>query len=170
MRGVRRGATVGAFIDPRRSVGDIVQVVGRAIRKSDGKTIGTVMIPYSSTRIPTPIPPSKTIHSKPSGTSFRHFVPTTTNWASISTLCAAKWADAAVSPRLAARIHLNLPVKTGSDFKDAVREYEFGSWVHHSTIRTVSTNYPQSARTAETRPKAHSLRSRATSPLLQRCS
>ncbi|WP_319446910.1 MULTISPECIES: DEAD/DEAH box helicase [unclassified Mycobacterium] len=34
-----------AFIDPRRSEVDIVQAVGRAIRKSDDKVIGTIVIP-----------------------------------------------------------------------------------------------------------------------------
>lgn len=34
-----------AFIDPRRSEVDIVQAVGRAIRKSDEKKVGTVVIP-----------------------------------------------------------------------------------------------------------------------------
>src|SRR5262249_592390 len=34
-----------AFIDPRRSEVDIVQAVGRAIRKSDDKTAGTIVIP-----------------------------------------------------------------------------------------------------------------------------
>ena len=34
-----------AFIDPRNSQVDIVQAVGRAIRKSDGKTHGTILIP-----------------------------------------------------------------------------------------------------------------------------
>jgi predicted helicase len=34
-----------AFIEPRRSQLDIVQVVGRAIRKADDKTIGTIVIP-----------------------------------------------------------------------------------------------------------------------------
>jgi predicted helicase len=34
-----------AFIDPRRSEVDIVQAVGRAIRKTDDKTVGTVIIP-----------------------------------------------------------------------------------------------------------------------------
>ncbi len=34
-----------AFIDPRRSEVDIVQAVGRAIRKSDTKSIGTIVIP-----------------------------------------------------------------------------------------------------------------------------
>jgi superfamily II DNA or RNA helicase len=34
-----------AFVDPRRSEIDIVQAVGRAIRKSDDKTVGTIVIP-----------------------------------------------------------------------------------------------------------------------------
>jgi predicted helicase len=33
------------FIDPRRSQVDVVQAVGRAIRKAEGKTVGTVVIP-----------------------------------------------------------------------------------------------------------------------------
>lgn len=34
-----------AFIDPRRSEVDIVQAVGRAIRRSENKTVGTIVIP-----------------------------------------------------------------------------------------------------------------------------
>jgi superfamily II DNA or RNA helicase len=34
-----------AFIDPRRAEVDIVQAVGRAIRKSDDKTVGTIVVP-----------------------------------------------------------------------------------------------------------------------------
>jgi superfamily II DNA or RNA helicase len=34
-----------AFIDPKRSEVDIVQAVGRAIRKSEAKTVGTIVIP-----------------------------------------------------------------------------------------------------------------------------
>jgi len=34
-----------AFVDPRRSEVDIVQAVGRAIRKAENKTVGTIVIP-----------------------------------------------------------------------------------------------------------------------------
>jgi superfamily II DNA or RNA helicase len=34
-----------AFIDPKRSEVDIIQAVGRAIRKADNKTLGTIVIP-----------------------------------------------------------------------------------------------------------------------------
>jgi superfamily II DNA or RNA helicase len=34
-----------AFIDPRRSQVDVVQAVGRAIRKTEDKTVGTIVIP-----------------------------------------------------------------------------------------------------------------------------
>ena len=34
-----------AFIDPRRSQVDVVQAVGRAIRKAEDKTVGTIVIP-----------------------------------------------------------------------------------------------------------------------------
>jgi predicted helicase len=34
-----------AFIDPKRSMVDIIQAVGRVIRKAEGKQIGTIVIP-----------------------------------------------------------------------------------------------------------------------------
>lgn len=34
-----------AFIDPKRSLIDIIQAVGRVIRKSDNKTVGTIVVP-----------------------------------------------------------------------------------------------------------------------------
>ena len=42
-----------AFIDPRRSQVDIVQAVGRAIRKADDKTLGTIVIPVFVDEEPT---------------------------------------------------------------------------------------------------------------------
>jgi predicted helicase len=34
-----------AFVDPKRSEIDIIQAVGRAIRRSEGKETGTIVIP-----------------------------------------------------------------------------------------------------------------------------
>ena len=34
-----------AFIDPKRSMVDIIQAVGRVIRKAEGKQLGTIVIP-----------------------------------------------------------------------------------------------------------------------------
>ena len=34
-----------AFVDPRRSEVEIVQAIGHAIRKSEHKTLGTIIIP-----------------------------------------------------------------------------------------------------------------------------
>jgi predicted helicase len=34
-----------ALIDPNRSMVDIIQAVGRVIRKAEGKQIGTIVIP-----------------------------------------------------------------------------------------------------------------------------
>lgn len=34
-----------AFIDPKRSMVDIIQAVGRVIRKAAGKLLGTIVIP-----------------------------------------------------------------------------------------------------------------------------
>ncbi|CDM77196.1 DEAD/DEAH box helicase [Mycobacterium marinum] len=49
-----------AFIDPRRSEVDIVQAVGRAIRKSDAKTVGTIVIPVF---IDTEVDPEAALYS-----------------------------------------------------------------------------------------------------------
>ena len=54
-----------AFIDPRQSQTDIVQAVGRAMRKAEGKTLGTIVIPVV-------IDPDEDAETVLSSSQFRH--------------------------------------------------------------------------------------------------
>lgn len=92
-----------AFIDPRRSEVDIVQAVGRAIRKSETKTVGTVVISVfidpdeNADAALTPRPSGRCgMSSKLSGRM-------TPNSVSISTPCDGKWDAKAENPGFPAR-------------------------------------------------------------------
>lgn len=108
-----------AFIDPRRSEVDIVQAVGRAIRKAHDKTIGTIVIPVF---IDTDEDPAAALDSSA-------FKPV---WDVIQALRAhddelAERIDAlrremgrrSGSPRLPDKIHLDLPIGVDSAFAGA---------------------------------------------------
>lgn len=108
-----------AFIDPRRSEVDIVQAVGRAIRKADDKTIGTIVIPVF---IGTDEDPAAALDSS-------DFTPV---WAVVQALRAhddelAEKIDAlrrdlgkrGGSPKLPDKIHLDLPIGVEATFADA---------------------------------------------------
>ena len=82
-----------AFIDPRHSQVDIVQAVGRAIRKAEGKEVATILIPVFvdptltlSTRWTHPL-------SGPSRQSFGHYGTTTKRWPRNWTLYVANSVD-----------------------------------------------------------------------------
>lgn len=108
-----------AFIDPRRSEVDIVQAVGRAIRKSDAKAVGTIVIPVF---IDTDTDPEAALDSSA-------FKPV---WDVIKALRAH---DAELGeqldtlrrqmgrkhcpPKLPGKIHLDVPAAIGRDFSDA---------------------------------------------------
>jgi superfamily II DNA or RNA helicase len=107
-----------AFIDPRRSEVDIVQAVGRAIRKSEGKTVGTIVIPVF---IDTDTNPEVALNDS----SFKPV------WDVIQALRAhdqelGEQIDALRRemgrrgvPKLPDKIHVDLPLKVGADFADA---------------------------------------------------
>jgi superfamily II DNA or RNA helicase len=108
-----------AFIDPRRSEVDIVQAVGRAIRRSDDKTVGTVVIPVF---IDTEADPEVALDSS-------EFKPV---WDVIKALRAH---DAELGaqldelrrelgrmggqPKLPDKIHIDIPTRVGADFARA---------------------------------------------------
>ncbi len=105
-----------AFIDPRRSEVDIVQAVGRAIRKSEDKNVGTIVIPVF---IDTETDPEIALNDS----SFKPV------WNVIQALRAhdeelAEQIDELRRqlgriggvPKLPDKIHLDLPVKVGLDF------------------------------------------------------
>jgi superfamily II DNA or RNA helicase len=108
-----------AFIDPRRSEVDIVQAVGRAIRKSEGKTVGTVVIPVF-------INTDTDAETALNDSSFKPV------WDVIQALRAhdeelGEQLDALRRemgrrggvPKIPDKIHIDLPVKVGTDFADA---------------------------------------------------
>ncbi|MFC8316370.1 Helicase associated domain protein [Gordonia sp. NPDC057258] len=108
-----------AFIDPRRSEVDIVQAVGRAIRKSDDKNVGTIVIPVF---IDTTTDPETALDSSA-------FKPV---WDVIQALRAhdgelGEQLDAlrrelgrqGGHPRLPDKIHTDIPARVGIDFARA---------------------------------------------------
>ena len=108
-----------AFIDPRRSEVDIVQAVGRAIRKSEDKKVGTIVIPVF---IDTDADPEVALDSSV-------FKPV---WDVIKALRAhdeelgrqldelrRELGRRAGRPRLPTKIHTDIPAKIGADFARA---------------------------------------------------
>ncbi|MBX7433783.1 Helicase associated domain protein [Mycobacterium sp. Y57] len=108
-----------AFIDPRRSEVDIVQAVGRAIRRSEGKTVGTIVIPVF---IDTDEEPDVALDSSV-------FKPV---WDVIKALRAhdeelgeqldelrRQIGRIGGNPLLPDKIHVDVPVAVGTDFADA---------------------------------------------------
>ena len=108
-----------AFIDPRRSEVDIVQAVGRAIRKSDAKTVGTIVIPVF---IDTDEDPDVALDSSA-------FKPV---WDVIKALRAhdeelgaqldslrRQIGRKGSRPKLPGKIHLDVPATVGADFANA---------------------------------------------------
>jgi len=143
-----------AFIDPRRSEVDIVQAVGRAIRKSDDKTIGTIVIPVF---IDTDADPEAALDDSA-------FKPV---WDVVKALRAhdeelGEQLDElrrAIGrqggrPRLPNKIHSDIPVTVGKAFADAFKvrlvEETTASWefffgvLEHYADREGHTRVPQS--------------------------
>ncbi|CKI51574.1 Helicase associated domain protein [Mycolicibacterium smegmatis] len=110
-----------AFIDPRRSEVDIVQAVGRAIRKSETKTIGTVVIPVF-------IDPDEDADAALDSSAFKPV------WDVIKALRAhdtelGEHLDAlrremgrkGSKPRLPSKIHFDVPATVGTEFVNAFK-------------------------------------------------
>jgi superfamily II DNA or RNA helicase len=108
-----------AFIDPRSSEVDIVQAVGRAIRKSEDKTVGTIVIPVF---IDTDTDPETALEES----AFRPV------WDVIKALRAhdeelgeqldelrRSLGKRGGRLKLPDKIHFDLPTKVGTDFADA---------------------------------------------------
>jgi hypothetical protein len=124
-----------AFIDPRRSEADIVQAVGRAIRKSDAKTVGTIVIPVF---IDTSEDPDVALDSSV-------FKPV---WDVIKALRAhdeelgeqldtmrREMGRKVGRPRLPGKIHVDVPTTVGTDFASAFEarlvDRTTASWQEH---------------------------------------
>lgn len=105
-----------AFIDPRRSEVDIVQAVGRAIRKADNKVVGTIVIPVF---IDTEADPEVALDDsvfKPVWEVIKALRAHDDDLAEqIDTLRREMGCRGGV-PRLPDKIHLNVPIHIGADF------------------------------------------------------
>ncbi len=108
-----------AFIDPRRSEVDIVQAVGRAIRKADDKVVGTIVIPVF---IDTEADPEVALDDsvfKPVWDVIKALRAHDDDLAEqIDTLRREMGRRGGV-PRLPDKIHLDVPVRVGAEFARA---------------------------------------------------
>ncbi|WP_349269278.1 hypothetical protein MPNTM1_04899 [Mycolicibacterium parafortuitum] len=121
-----------AFVDPRRSEVDIVQAVGRAIRKSDEKSVGTIVIPVF-------VPTGADAEALLNDSAFKPV------WDVIQALRAhdeelgerldelrRELGRRGGQPRLPAKIHLDLPTSVGVEFAAAfevrIIEQTTASW------------------------------------------
>lgn len=109
-----------AFIDPRRSEVDIIQAVGRAIRKADDKTVGTIVIPVF---IDTEADPESALDDsvfKPVWDVIKALRAHDGDLAEqIDTLRREMGRYGGGSPKLPDKIHLDLPVHVGAEFVHA---------------------------------------------------
>jgi len=122
-----------AFIDPRRSEVDIVQAVGRAIRRSEDKTIATVVLPVF-------IDDSQDAETVLAGSAFKPV------WAVLRALRAhdevlAEQLDGlrrelgrrpAAALRLPSKVIFDLPISVGTEFAEALTvrlvEHSTSTW------------------------------------------
>jgi superfamily II DNA or RNA helicase len=108
-----------AFIDPRRAEVDIVQAVGRAIRRAPDKTIGTVVIPVF---IDTDADPEVALNDsafKPVWDVIKALRSHNDELAEQLDELRRQLGRQGQRPRLPSEIHLDLPARIGSDFARA---------------------------------------------------
>lgn len=108
-----------AFIDPRRSEVDIVQAVGRAIRKTDDKNIGTIVIPVF---IDTEQDAETALDSslfKPVWDVIKALRAHDTELGEQLDSLRREMGRKGGKPRLPGKIHVNVPATAGADFVDA---------------------------------------------------
>lgn len=109
-----------AFIDPRRSEVDIVQAVGRAIRKADDKAVGTIVIPVF---VDTDADPEQALADsvfEPVWDVIKALRAHDDDLAQqIDTLRREMGRHGGAAPRLPDKIHLDVPVHVGAEFARA---------------------------------------------------
>ena len=108
-----------AFIDPRRAEVDIVQAVGRAIRKSEDKTIGTIVIPVFIDADTDPEAALDNSAFKPVWDVIRALRAHDERTRQATRYAAAKSRQAGGRVRLPEKIRLDIPAKVGVDFANA---------------------------------------------------
>ncbi|MEI8082344.1 MAG: Helicase associated domain protein, partial [Actinomycetes bacterium] len=121
-----------AFIDPRRSEVDIVQAVGRAIRKSDTKTVGTIVIPvFIDTDEDAEVALDSSVF-KPVWDVVRALRSHDTKLGEELDALRRELGRKGGKPRLPGKIHVDVPANVGKDFARAfevrVVEKTTASW------------------------------------------
>ncbi len=108
-----------AFIDPRRSEVDIVQAVGRAIRKADNKTVGTIVIPVFIAAEEDPETALDDSAFKPVWDVIRALRAHDPDLAEQLDSLRREMGKGAASVTIPPRLHLDLPARIGLDFAEA---------------------------------------------------
>jgi superfamily II DNA or RNA helicase len=108
-----------AFVDPRRSEVDIVQAVGRAIRKSKDKVIGTIIIPVFIEDIENPSAALDSSVFKPVWDVIRALRSHDDELGRQLDELRRELGRGSVRPRLPAKIHLDIPTRLDADFARA---------------------------------------------------
>jgi superfamily II DNA or RNA helicase len=119
-----------AFIDPRSSEVDIIQAVGRAIRKSETKTVGTIVIPVFVSSDEDPQTVLNDSVFKPVWAIIRALRSHDEELGAQLDQVRREMGRTGAKPRLPPKIHLDIPSAVGTDFADAfdamlVRETTF---------------------------------------------
>jgi superfamily II DNA or RNA helicase len=108
-----------AFIDPRRSEVDIVQAVGRAIRKAEDKTVGTIVIPVFIDAEEDPDAALDDSAFKPVWDVIRALRAHDADLAEQLDSLRRELGRGATSVTIPTKIHLDLPAHIGLDFASA---------------------------------------------------
>ncbi|MCZ0730904.1 DEAD/DEAH box helicase [Mycolicibacterium iranicum] len=110
-----------AFIDPRRSEVDIVQAVGRAIRKSETKKLGTIVIPvFIDTAQDADVALDSSIF-KPVWDVIKALRAHDTELGEHLDALRREIGRTGSKPNLPSKIHIDVPATVGKDFIDAFR-------------------------------------------------
>ncbi|WP_152975361.1 DEAD/DEAH box helicase [Rhodococcus rhodochrous] len=107
------------FIDPRRSEVDIIQAVGRAIRRADDKVIGTIIIPVFIDAEADPEVALDDSEFKPVWDVIKALRAHDDELAEQIDLLRREMGRRGGVPRLPGKIHLDLPVQVGEGFARA---------------------------------------------------
>ncbi|WP_231578266.1 DEAD/DEAH box helicase [Rhodococcus sp. PML026] len=108
-----------AFIDPRRSEVDIVQAVGRAIRRADDKAIGTIVIPVFVDGDADPEAALNDSAFKPVWDIIKALRAHDDDLAEQIDTLRRDMGRLGRAPRVPDKIHLDMPVQIGEDFARA---------------------------------------------------
>jgi superfamily II DNA or RNA helicase len=139
-----------AFIDPRRSEVDIVQAVGRAIRKAENKKVGTIVIPVYISSEADPEAALDDSAFKPVWDVIRALRAHDADLAEQLDSLRRELGNGASAVTIPPELHLDLPARIGVDFASAFNvrlvEQATASWEFwFGTVETYVTEHGDAA-------------------------